>query len=660
MMMRPRSTLLLLLPLLGWLPTAGVQAQSQASTPTIAAAPLLADEVLLTSASPLEPAAGPTLLDERAEQLRAAPESNEPAAAETSQRAMAPALLTTAAATHVKQALQEARRGKNPTLANVPAALQGYVKAAYLLSPKHKATAAQLNAWLADYPALAPAGDIYTLAEARRAKPREVCTTKTQQVKPAKASKQKTKKKPKARTKRVRTCRMVGEWGPQPPKTSAMLAREARREATSAAAEARRQAMAPRGRELSGQVWRHRSAGNWAAALETLLTPGARSAIGGAAWQEELVRLADFYHGKREWAQTYRAASQAAQAQGPRRDEALWLAGYAAYRQGDRTHAASFWQTLIAEEPKGGQHYGRAAWWAARVLTDLGRTREAEQMLTAGAGNPLSFYGQLAAMRLGREAKLDFAGPGVPTAGREALLANPQARLGLMLAQVGEVAWAEAELRSATPSLPLQANQALAGMAVALDLPSTALRAGRDLLDDGVRLPAALFPLPTWRPTGGWQFDRAFMLGLMRQESAFQPTIGSRVGAQGLMQIMPATGQYIARMTGRSYGGKRDLHHPATNLAMAQDYLAYLTRKLDGNLLMVAAAYNGGIGNVQRWLARGVTPDADPLLWLESIPFDETRDYVEKIMFNYWVYQQRLNVPRTSLREMAQNRWPRW
>jgi soluble lytic murein transglycosylase-like protein len=240
------------------------------------------------------------------------------------------------------------------------------------------------------------------------------------------------------------------------------------------------------------------------------------------------------------------------------------------------------------------------------------------------------------------------------------LLANRRARAGLALAQVGEVAWAEAELRAATPDLAPSATRALAGIAVAVDLPSTALRTGRDLLEENIVEPAALFPLPTWQPTGGWQFDRAFMLGLMRQESAFQPTIGSRVGAQGLMQIMPATGQYIARLTGRDYNGKRDLHHPATNLAMAQDYLNYLSKRLEGNLLLVAAAYNGGIGNVQRWIAKGVTPDHDPLLWLESIPFDETRDYVEKIMLNYWLYQQRLGKPRESLQALAGNRWPNW
>lgn len=550
-----------------------------------------------------------------------------------------------------RAAFTAARRGNKPDMANVPSILHGYVQAAYLLGA-HKSTAAELNAWLAKYPELAVAGDVYDLAEARRAKPRQECTTKT--IKPKPTAKN---KKPKARKKR--SCKTVGSWGPQPPKTGAMLAREARQEAAQKAQERRRSLMSAEGRAISSQVWRLRSRGDFKGAMNVLLETGSRMALGGAVWQEELVRIADFYHGKRMWPETYRAASAAAQADGAVRDEALWLAGFASYRMNEKDRAATYWQRLVREEPVNGNHYGRAAWWAARVLTDMGENRAARSMLEAGAKAPLTFYGQLAAMRLGREALLDFNAPGVDSAGLDALLANRQARAGLALAQLGEYEWAEAELRAATPNLPLSANRALAGIAVTYDLHSTALRAGRDLLDDGDVVGAALFPLPHWKPQGGWQYDKAMMLGLMRQESAFQPTIGSRVGAQGLMQIMPATGRYIAGMTGRSYRGTADLHTPSINLAMAQDYLNYLSQKLEGNKLFVAAAYNGGIGNVRRWVANGITPDTDPMLWIESIPFDETRDYVEKIMFNTWVYQQRLGQPRTSLKALAENRWPR-
>lgn len=549
-----------------------------------------------------------------------------------------------------KTAFAQARRGVKPNLESVPSDLHGYVQAAYVLG-EHKSSASELNAWLAKYPQLAMAGDVYELAEARRAKPREVCTTKTIKPKPTKKH-----KNPKARKQRV--CHMEGAWGPMPPKTAAMLAREARQDAAKQNQDRRRAMMSAEGRALSSQIWRLRSKGDYKGALAVLLETGSRLALGGNVWQEELVRIADFYHGKRMWPETYRAASEAAAASGAVRDEALWLAGFASYRMNEKSRAAGYWERLVREEPVNGNHYARAAWWAARVMNDLGEDRKARDLLEAGAKAPLTFYGQLAAMRLGREALLDFSAPGVESEGLQMLLKNPQARAGLALAQLGEYEWAEAELRAATPNLPLDANRALAGIAVTYDLHSVALRIGRDLLDDGTMLGAALFPLPHWKPQGGWQYDKAMMLGLMRQESAFQPTIGSRVGAQGLMQIMPATGRYIAGMTGRNYKGTADLHTPAINLAMAQDYLNYLSNKLNGNRMFVAAAYNGGIGNVRRWISNGITPEDDPILWAESIPFDETRDYVEKIMLNMWVYQQRLGQPRTTLKTLANNTWP--
>ncbi len=168
-----------------------------------------------------------------------------------------------------------------------------------------------------------------------------------------------------------------------------------------------------------------------------------------------------------------------------------------------------------------------------------------------------------------------------------------------------------------------------------------------------------MFPLAgDWTPTGGWTFDRALMLGIMRQESAFNPGIGSRVGAQGLMQLMPATAKYIARLSGHSQPKPDDLHNPAVNLKLAQAYLHYLNGKLDDNLMLVVASYNGGIGNVRRWLNNGTTPNDDPMLWLENIPFDETRDYVEKVFANYWLYQQRMNQTPWSLAALAEGQWP--
>jgi soluble lytic murein transglycosylase len=137
------------------------------------------------------------------------------------------------------------------------------------------------------------------------------------------------------------------------------------------------------------------------------------------------------------------------------------------------------------------------------------------------------------------------------------------------------------------------------------------------------------------------------------------PAVGSRVGAQGLMQIMPATAAYIRKMRGEGPIGKTELHNPTTNLTLAQTYLQYLADQKNGNLIDVIAAYNGGAGSVRRWHRNAVGgAERDPLLFLESIPFDETRDYVEKVLANYWLYQQRLGQRQWSLHALAAGAWP--
>lgn len=605
----------------------------------------------------VEPAAGePSLLDERADALKFGAEAAE--ADEGTSVSAIPALLKPAEAAATRAALREARAGKAPNLAKVPAFLHGQVQAAYLLGSA-RVGPAQLNRWLETYPNLAQAGKVYELAESRRARPHQACKTKiVKEKKPI--TKGKNKGKTKTVSRKVKSCTMVGSWGPAPAKPASMLAREERREAAEEARQERLNGLSAEGRRLVGQSWRQRGRGDYAGAVSTLLASGSRFAMGGALWQSELVKVADYYHGQRNWPQLKRVAEAAAAAKGPDRDEALWLAGFANYRLGNMGKAASLWEELVKTEPATGKHHPRAAWWAAQVLEAQGETSRARQLLAhgAGEGGGFTFYGQLCAAKLGQSARTAFSVPPLSEGGVSALLNHAQTRQGIALAQIGETTLAEAELRAARSNLPYHATAALAAVGVKLNLPATALAAGKDLAEQGKTLPAALYPLPLWKPTGGWGFDRAFILAIMRQESAFQPEIGSRVGAQGLMQFMPATASYIARLSGKSYAGRKDLHDPAYNIALAQDYLNYLSGKLDGNLLHVAAAYNGGIGNVQRWLARGITSAEDPILWLESIPFDETRDYVEKVFANYWVYQQRLGQRAWSLDALTRGTWP--
>ena len=133
-------------------------------------------------------------------------------------------------------------------------------------------------------------------------------------------------------------------------------------------------------------------------------------------------------------------------------------------------------------------------------------------------------------------------------------------------------------------------------------------------------------------------------MAVARQESEFLPRAASGVGAKGLMQIMPYTAADTARKAGVPYDYARLIGDPAYNMQLGAVYLGQLIAAEGGSLEMAAAAYNAGAGRVAQWVAAYGDPrnGADLVDWIERIPFDETRDYVERVMENYRVYQARL------------------
>ena len=167
-----------------------------------------------------------------------------------------------------------------------------------------------------------------------------------------------------------------------------------------------------------------------------------------------------------------------------------------------------------------------------------------------------------------------------------------------------------------------------------------------------------MYPLPPWQPSGGFTIDRALVYGFMRQESAFSPGARSRVGAMGLMQLMPSTARLVATKYVPDQAGA-NAWEPATNIALGQAYIGQLLDSVDNNLVRTAAGYNGGPGNVIKWDGT-LNADQDPLLYIASIPLHETRDFVQRVLANYWIYQIRLGEPTPSLDQIAAHEWPRY
>jgi soluble lytic murein transglycosylase len=142
--------------------------------------------------------------------------------------------------------------------------------------------------------------------------------------------------------------------------------------------------------------------------------------------------------------------------------------------------------------------------------------------------------------------------------------------------------------------------------------------------------------------------DKAWVYGLMRQESRFVTNAKSNVGAAGLMQVMPATGKWVANKIGVKLG-PGDLHDPDTNVMLGTTYMRLVLESLDNHPVLASAAYNAGPGRARKW--RDVKP-LEGAIYAETIPFSETRDYVKKVMSNAVFYQTIMTGSSPSLKVM--------
>lgn len=355
----------------------------------------------------------------------------------------------------------------------------------------------------------------------------------------------------------------------------------------------------------------------------------------------------------------WRLASAAADRSGAAVPEARWVAGLAAWRRGAAEDAALRFSALADSAGLPADLAAGGAYWAARAYAALGREAAAGRMLKLGAAHPRSIYGLLALRLLGAAPAFDWEPPRLGRQAARLLERNPAARRAMALAEAGNGAAADAELRALYPRVGAEATAALLVLAERLGLPGLQIRLGSQLaLADGRRHDRARYPVPDWRPEGGFRVDRALLFALARRESVFEPAAKSRRGALGLMQIMPATARFVdPRSTYR--GAAADaLLAPERNMEVGQRYLDHLFGRDDvsDNLVFLLAAYNAGPTRLGGWRRR--LDESDPMLFLESLPALETRIFVRRVLANLWIYRYRLGHPPESLDDMAAGRWP--
>ncbi|AGA91406.1 soluble lytic murein transglycosylase-like protein [Thioflavicoccus mobilis 8321] len=295
----------------------------------------------------------------------------------------------------------------------------------------------------------------------------------------------------------------------------------------------------------------------------------------------------------------------------------------------------------IERMPPGERKTERWLYWQARAADALGQTETARHFYRQAA-EVRGFWGFLAAERIGAPYNLTHQPTEAPDRLRD-LVADPALRRIEELSALGREADLRREWTHLIADLDADGLQAAALVATVLDWPDIAIRtlARSGRWDDlALRFPTPHRDLVQAEATATG-LPESWIYAIIRQESLFRPSAGSRAGAVGLMQLMPATARWIAPQLGHSTPTRPELLEPATNIALGAGYLAHVRDRFDGDPVLATAAYNAGPGRVRRW--RPTRPEAADL-WIATIPFDETRDYVERVLAYRLIYAARLGL----------------
>ena len=341
-----------------------------------------------------------------------------------------------------------------------------------------------------------------------------------------------------------------------------------------------------------------------------------------------------------------------------------WTVGLAEWRLGQFHESFSAFERVANDPTEDPWVRAGAAFWTARAAAQSGRQDRVNDYLRLAGQWPATFYGQIALRQLGEEPAIENMGPRPyeaeprlrraayvpqsasvePTALEAFVQADPRAKRTVAFYEVGRRADAETELRSNLRTAVGDAAKMWTALARAI------LPVGNA---DATRIDATRYPTPDLTPEGGFVIEKSLVYALARKETDFNATARSSVGAYGLMQVMPTTAAELSGDRGFVSDPTR-LFDPAVNMRLGQ---AYITRMLalpafQGDLLRAVASYNAGPGPMLA-AVRKLGPDADPLLLIETIDVPQARDYVEKVVASYWIYQRMFGGPLKTLDALA-------
>lgn len=341
----------------------------------------------------------------------------------------------------------------------------------------------------------------------------------------------------------------------------------------------------------------------------------------------------------------YRLASNHGLNMGSSYADLEWLSGFLALRFLNQPDQATVHFERFRKAVFTPISLGRAGYWLGRAEEARGNKHAALSAYAFGADFQTSFYGLLAAEKAGLSFDPALASPRRYPGWRQAGFArSSNFEAALLLINAGELDLAERFLRHMTETLPEAEIRQLGTLLTDLKQPHLAVMVGKQAAQRGLTIAAPYYPL---HPLTDLKLKSPpeLALAIARRESEFDPTVVSHAGAEGLMQVMPATARLVARDLGVKHDPQAMLGNWQYNATLGAAYLADLGAQFEGNIILVAAGYNAGPKRPERWMAENGDPrrgSVDVIDWIEMIPFNETRNYVMRVAESLPIYRGQL------------------
>lgn len=357
-------------------------------------------------------------------------------------------------------------------------------------------------------------------------------------------------------------------------------------------------------------------------------------------WRERNIHIRERLK-ERDPSEAYDLARGHGHADGLPMIEAEWIAGWIALRQLDWPQAAFKHFTKVYMGTTSPISRARGAYWLGRAAEAQDRDEWANKWYSEAARYPTTFYGQFASASLGHDSIDLPPDPSPSPAERRAFDDMELVQAVHFLQRLGRqnlIGPFLARLRTHGESRLQLALVAELATEIG-DAPAT-LRTGKRAARAGHVLTSATYPMMQLAPQA--KIELPLLLALIRQESEFEPDVVSPAGARGLMQLMPYTARRVAKTLRLRYDRRRLTSDLDYNVRLGTTYLAGLIDQYNGSYVLSLAAYNAGPQNVRNWVRRFGDPGqgtVDIVDWIESIPFGETRNYVQRILESLQAYR---------------------